>query len=239
MRRLHRLTIALGFILALESLLAEAMTTRQRLSKFGDDLKEVVQNNLMPARQVVRQQLTQERNTEFTADMRTLEPPQGYTISKAVDNFLDSLDEGYHLFPGEKVKMEFNMYMKACTITFKQEYTRCADYAKPRTTQDCFELLLEILEAGMKRFGQERCKEARQEVTTAFNAMTNELMTKATVPEGVDITKQFTANVDKAHEHFPLTETSKDRNGPIAAMLEAAAKRVEQRAREALKKKGK
>jgi len=232
MRHLHRSTVVLGFVFALSCFMAEAMTTRQRLSKFGDDLREVIQKNVSPSRKAVREQLSQDLSTQFNNEIRELTPPKGFTMQKATDCFLGSLEDMYTLFPTEASRTERNLFMKACTDTYKHECKRSTDYAAPRTLQECYDMLLRNLESGAKRFAQERCREARQETQTAFNTTFGEITSTATIPDNVDLAQQLADNVDRARQLFPVTTKDlADRNGALVSMLESAAKRIEQRAR--------
>ena len=232
MRHLHRVTVALAFILALSSFMAEAMTTRQRLSQFGDDLREVIQKNILASRKAVREQLVQDLNTQFSTQIREVKPPPKWTLQKAADAYIGSLEEMYTLFPTEASRSERSLFMKATGDTYRHECRHATDYANPRTLQECYDMLMKNLQSGMRRFAQERCKDARQEMQTSFNTVFGELMGTATVPDNVDLAKQMADNVDRARTFFPVTTKElADKNGPLVSLLESAAKRIEQRAR--------
>jgi hypothetical protein len=239
MRHPHRIAVALAFIFTLSSVMAgAAMNTRLRLSKFGDDLREVIQKNISPTRKAVREELVQSMNTQFSNDMRSCPPPPKWTLQKATDAYVGSLEDMYTLFPTEGSRNERNLFMRACADTYKQENKNAVDYTRPRTTQDCYDMLLRNMEAGTKRFAQERCRDARTDMQTAFNSLFSELIGPALVPEEVDMAKQLGDNVDRARQLFPVhTPQLSERNGTIVTLLEAAAKRVEQRAVQAKKLK--
>ncbi|MGD0089672.1 MAG: hypothetical protein ABSE73_07110 [Planctomycetota bacterium] len=237
MRHSHRVTAACALLLALSSFVAEAanntsMNTQQRMTKFGDELLEAVRDNIVASRKAVRDQLTQDINTSFSNDIRQLNPPKGFTLDRSVDAMMDALDRMYTLFPGDSTKNERSLYQKAATNTFRQETRLCTDYNKKRTLQQCYDMLMKYLEQGVKRFAQARCSDARQEMQTSLNTLFNEILNWADMPKDVDLNKQMAENVDRARKLFPVaTPELQDRNGPIVTLLESAAKRIEQKAR--------
>lgn len=210
---------------------AKTMNTRQRLQKFTDDLKEANEKYILPSQRTVRDQIINDLNTAFTREIRSLQTPKGFTIQKAVDAYLDGLEDMFTLFPTEKQKPSRGNYQRACSQVFKQEVDHAADIANPRTTQDCYNMLMKFVGQGAERFGQERTKEARVEALNGISTMFNTMISGATIPENVDPSIQMAENIKEARNRFPLqTKALEAQNRSIVALLENSAKRIQQKA---------
>jgi hypothetical protein len=234
MRRILSLALALPLVLAATtpSLAAadKTMTTKQRLAKYADDLREMWVKYPSAQQKATRDQAITDLQSAYSREVRELDPPKGQTVMKATETYIAALEEMFTLFPTERTKNERNLYMRGCSVVFKQDTQRATDASAARTTQDCFDMLLTMCELAVGRLGQERCKEARTEATNSFNTLFGELSSKASIPEKVDPVAQMADNIKEARRRFPMAGAAEDRNKAIVQMLENAAKRIQQRA---------
>ncbi|MCY3018120.1 MAG: hypothetical protein NTW87_03690 [Planctomycetota bacterium] len=211
----------------------KTMTTRQLLAKFVDDLKSVWEKYGTVSQKAVREQTVNELNTSFTKDIRDAEVPKNLRLQKALDFYLSGLENSPSLFPVEKVRNERNLYVRGCSACYKREYMQAADYADARTTQQCFDMLMKNMEQVRDTLAREQYKEIRAEAYGIVNSLFAEQIQAATVPEKVDPADQMDKNMKEARARFPVSvKVLADTNTPALSAVEAAAKRVAEKAKQ-------
>jgi hypothetical protein len=207
------------------------LTTRQRLDRFGKELSETWEKYPTEAQKAVRQQTLLDLNSVFMREVARSEAPKDKKIMQVFTLYLNSLEKTTELFKVEKMKLERANYVKACAQTFKRELQFAVDYANPeRTTQNCYDLLTEMLEEIRDRFVTDKDKDIRSDAFSAVNSAFSELMNKSKIPD-VDHSAAMDKNIKEAKTRFPITtEAMKAKNGPAYTLCENAAKAIKQRA---------
>jgi hypothetical protein len=207
------------------------LTTRQRLDKFGKDLAETWEKFPTEAQKAVRQQTLLDLNSVFMREVTRSEAPKDKKIMQVFALYLSSLEKTTDLFKVEKMKQERSNYIKGCAQTFKRELQFATDYINPdRTTQNCYDTLVEMLEEIRDRFVTEKEKDLRTDGFSTVNAAFSELMNKSKIPD-VDHAAAMDKNVKEAKSRFPVTtEAMKAKNAAPYSLCENAAKAIKQRA---------
>lgn len=207
------------------------LTTRQRLEKFGKDLSETWEKYPTDAQKAVRQQTLLDLNSVFMREITRSEAPKDKKIMQVFALYMNSLEKTTELFKVEKMKQERANYMKGCAQTFKREMQNATDYVNPdRTTQNCYDTLVEMLEEIRDRFVTDKDKDLRADGFSTVNSAFSELMNKAKIPD-VDHAAAMDKNIKEAKTRFPMTtEAMKAKNGPAYTLCENAAKAIKQRA---------
>lgn len=237
MCRLHRSAAAVAFVIAIAAPALQAaaagtsnITTRECLTKAGSTLKGAWEKYPLDSQKVTREQIFTDTQTMFNQDVRACQPPKGTTLQKAIDYYIDCLQDIYTLFPAEKMKTERSAYMRFAGLTFKREAECATDYASPRTTQDAYQMLFKQVSQLSETLVQEKYKEVRTDGISNLNALFGQLLTSAKIPEKGDPPAMMAANIKEARIKFPLTtKLTEERNKAIVTVLENAAKRAQQR----------
>jgi len=206
-------------------------STEMRLERYGKDLSEAWTKFPTDAQKNVRQQTIQDITAVFTREIPRSEPSKEKKLAQVFSGYLNSLDKATDLFRVEKMKQERSSYIKGCGMAFKREWAFATDFAAERTTQKCYEILLDYLEQIRDRFIQEKEKDVRQDGYQTTNALFNELIRTAKIPDGIDHAVQMDKNIKEAKIRFPVTiEAIKVKNAPVFQLCEQAAKMLKQRA---------
>ena len=205
-------------------------TTRQCIEKLGKDLSETWEKYATEAQKAVRQQNFQDINTVFTREIGKAEAPKDKKIVQLYKFYLDDLERTTEYFKVEKMKTERSVYIRGCGMTFKREYVVATDYASERTTQQCYDMLINMLEEARDKFVSDKDKDLRAETFQTLNTFFSDLVGRAKIPD-VDQAAAMDKNIKEARARFPTTtEAMKSKNAPAYALCESAAKMIKQRA---------
>jgi len=206
------------------------MNTQKRIEKLGKELADTWEKYASDSQKATRQQNFQDINTVFTREIAKAEAPKDKKIVQDFKAYLDNLDHTTDLFKVEKMKAERALYIRGCGVAFKREVIFATDYAAERTTQQCYDLLLNMLEEARDKFVIEKDKDLRAEAFQTLNTFFSDLTTKAKIPD-VDHAAAMDKNIKEAKARFPITtEAMKSKNGPAYMLCENAAKLIKQRA---------
>jgi hypothetical protein len=205
------------------------MTTRERLKKFGDELSGIWEKFPTEAQKVTRTQTSTDLNASFQKEITVL-PTPNEKIGQIFKHFLADLDRANELFRLDKMSNEKKQYIQACQTTFRRESQKATDFAETRTTQQAFDLLLNMLEQVRDEFVQEKNKELRQQGVQAANQFFTDILKSAKIPENMDHAKQMDLNMKEIKNRFPTTTKAlSDKNQGAYSAAETAAKQVKQK----------
>jgi hypothetical protein len=208
----------------------KAETTESRLERFGKELADTWEKFPAEHQKNVRSQTLQDINAVFSREITKTEAAKDKKLNQIFNTFLANLDRTTDLFKVDKMKMERGNYIKGCAQVFKREWVFATDYAADRTTQKCYEMLLDWLEQARDKFVPDKDKDIRQEALQSANQLFTDILRTAKVPD-VDHASQMDKNLKDAKLRFPATtETMKAKNGPVMTICEQAAKALKQRA---------
>jgi hypothetical protein len=206
-------------------------TTEGRLERYGKELVEAWEKFPAEHQKNVRTQTLTDINSVFTREAPRTEPAKDKKLAQIFNSYLANIDRATDLFKVEKMKTERSSYVKGCSIVFKREWVFATDYAAERTTQKCYELLLDWLEQARDKFVMDKDKDLRQEALQSINQLFTDLIRTAKVPDNIDHAMQMDKNIKDAKMRFPMTtETMKAKNSPVFQLCEQAAKTLKQRA---------
>ena len=230
--RSTNLLVSLCLSLALSALSAgEAATTRACVQKYGKDLASTWEKFPADHQKTTRTQAFTDINASFTRELGRSTIPAGEKVQQIIKALLENLGKADELFRAEKMKLERSSYIRGCGQVFRKEIAAADDLREVRTTQKCYDLLVEAAEDARERFLLEKNKDQRAECYTAMQAMFTELMKNAKPPENVDPATQLDNNLREAKKRFPVTtQALKDKNGPLITLLQTAAQSVMKKA---------
>lgn len=225
-------TLLVALVLSTPALFAAEnnINTQARLEKYGKELAEAWEKFPTEAQKATRTQTITDINALFSREMQRADPPKDKKLLQIFSSFMASLERTTEYFRVEKMKSERSSYIKGCSQTFKRETAFATDYLAERTTQKCYDMLLDLLEQVRDKFVMEKDKDLRNEGIQAVNSFFNELMQKAKIPDG-DHATMMDKNIKEAKTRFPMTtEAMKTKNQPIFAVCESAAKAIKTKA---------
>jgi|GEM_PF-4115276 len=232
-RKLTLLFITLLLSVAAPTWAADAAkTTRKVVSKSLQEMREAWTNFPSKSQDQVRAAFLQDLTAKFAKDIAAAEIPANETLQKTFNAYLDNLDRGYEVLALTTMKSELNNYIKNCTAAFKREALASSDYAKERTTQDCFLLLIHYFEEVKERFPKKDYAAARQEVISAIQPLVTGMLQNAKVPEkGLSASEQHEENNKFLRLKFPTTPVIlAEMNQPFKSACENFAKQVQAKA---------
>jgi len=210
---------------------AASESTRSKLTKFGADLAGTWEKFPTDAQKNVRTQALTDLVQTFQKEIAKADAPPNLKLAVAYSNLLSNLDKANDLFRTDKMKGERTNYVRMCAITFRREWVQCVDYVNERSTQKCFDMLLDWLEEARQNLTQEKNKDLRQEAYQSANQLFTDILKNAKVPENMDHAVQMDKNIKEAKIRFPTTTPALQAiNAPAMTVIEAAARAVKQRA---------
>jgi hypothetical protein len=102
------------------------------------------------------------------------------------------------------------------------------DYKASRTTQQCFELVLEMFTLAREKL-HTYGTEIQQQTFTGISLAVNDLIRNASIPEKPDPTTQMDLNIKEARKRFPMTTPEMEQaNRSVVQLLESTAKAIQQ-----------
>ena len=224
--------VALSFLfLTIKSAFAESTgNTRTRMAKFGDDLAAAWTDFPKDTQKTVREQKILDLNTSFTRDANAMEVPPTVTIQKALDYYIENVNKTRTILKLDKMQPERLTYVTACAAVLRREVTQASDFKTIRTTQQCFQLMLDNL-VNARDTLHAVPNELRQPAYQAINGAIVDLFRNAVPPEKSDPAVQMDANIKAARAKFPTTSPDLEATNRILfTMMESAAKTLEQQA---------
>jgi hypothetical protein len=210
---------------------SSAVTTQNRLAKFGDDLATAWVDYAKDTQKTVRDQHIADLNTQFTKDILSCDPPANWTIDKCITAYLESLKKTPTILKfAEKMKSERMLYATGCSAALKREFPLTSDSKDKRTTQQAYELMLDTFVSARDNL-RTLPPELRAPAYQSLNGIFLDLFRAASIPEKIDPTEQMDLNIKEARKRFPTSSPDLEAtNKPIFTMLEAAARQVQQQA---------
>ena len=229
-RTLTFLTLAIACVTSVSTFAESGGTTRTRLAKFGDDLAAAWTDYPKDNQKTTREQRILDVNTQFTRDVNNMDVPATVTIQKALDFYIDSVNKTRTIFKLDKMQTERLTYVTGCSSILRREVTQASDYKTVRTTQQCFQLMLDAL-ANARDTLHAVPNELRQPSYQAINSAIVDLFRNAVAPEKSDPAAQMDTNIKAARAKFPTTSPDLETTNRILfTMMESAAKQLEQQA---------
>jgi hypothetical protein len=222
----------LGLLLApLFSIRAEsAGTTRSRLTKLGEDLVAAWTDFPKDNQKTVRDQRITDVNTQFSRDVNALDVPPTVTVQKALDYYINNVNNIKQLLKLDKMQAERTSYANSCGAVLRREVLQASDFKAPRTTQQCYQMLMDALVAARDSL-HSAPNDIRQSSYQSINGVFADLFRVASIPEKPDPTTQMDLNIKEARKRFPTTSPDLEAsNKTLYTMMEAAAKTIEQQA---------
>ena len=205
-------------------------TTRTRLAKYGEDLVTAWTDFPKDNQKTVREQKILDLTAAFTRDGNSLEVPATVTVQKALDYYIENVNKTRTILKLDKMQQERQAYLTACSTVLHREMLQASDFKAVRTTQQCFQLLVDNL-ATARDVLHATPNELRQPAYQSINSAIVELFHSAVPPDKSDPTVQMDANLKVARAKFPTTSADLDAtNHLLFTLLESAAKTLEQQA---------
>jgi hypothetical protein len=208
--------------------LAAMETTTRRIDRFADDLTAAWTKYPTDKQKFTRDEYVRDTSTVFTRDIVTLLGPENQTIDGALNDYIARLKNLPQILRIEKAKAERTLYLTGCTATFNREVVMARDFKDERTTQRCFDWLIESLILIRNSFAA--TSDQRNVAINSINTTFNQLLQQSKASESTDPMGQFDQNVLAIRQDF-LTSTPElqKRNQPFVQILETAAKVVKQK----------
>ncbi len=206
-----------------------AGTTRSRTAKFADDLAAAWNDFPKDNQKTVREQKIVDLNTTFTREVNLMEVPSTVTVQKALDFYIENINRTRSVLKLDKMQPERLTYATACASVLRREMLQSSDYKTIRTTQQCFQLMLENL-ANARDTLHAVPNELRLPAYQAINGAIVDLFRNA-VPDKSDPAVQMDINLKAARAKFPITSPDLEATNHILfTMMESSAKTLEQQA---------
>lgn len=221
------LLASLGMWSASAEAATAAITTRTRLSKFADELAKAWQTYPSEKQKDAREQQISDLSAAFNKELPALALPARGTMSRTVAAFRENLERLKTAFRQEKMAATRTLYLAACVSVFKREYPAATDF-EGKTLQQCFDVLLELLE--QTRDALRFAPDAQALACTAVKDMVTSAMGKAKIEKAADSVAQYDQNLREARRRFPVgTEALAKVNQPLLTMAETAAKDIQKK----------
>ncbi|HEY3324676.1 MAG TPA: hypothetical protein VGP72_29765 [Planctomycetota bacterium] len=232
MRNNSRLLLVVVLTLVISALQAgeKVVNTRTLVRKFGDDLAAAWDKFPLPNQKTVLSQTCTDLNTVFSSAIMKVDGPPNQTVKQMFRAYLDNVARVRELFKVEKMKQERGTYARGCDMALKREITFATDYQKERTTQQCFEMLMDFLEAAREEFIQDANRDLRSATYQQANNVFSEILRFAKFAPGIDYAVEMDNSVKAARIRFPTTtDALRERNGPAFQLCDSAARAIKQK----------
>jgi hypothetical protein len=201
------------------------------LRKYGDDLAAAWRDYPSPKDKAARDAQIAKLDSTFNQDIGMAQPITGMSVSKAIDGYLDYIDEARNLFKTKELETVKSNYMHACDTVFKKEIAAASDLGASLPTQQCFENLMDMLTNARVKLAQTPVA-ARTRIFNDINAAMDPLFSNAKPPERGDPIAQYDSNLREAQNRFPTsTDTLKKLNNALRSILEGRAKQIKDKSK--------
>lgn len=223
-------TIALLLAIASLAMLAPAAegakSSRTLLNKYYEDINAAWTTYPSDKQKDVRDAQLKMLLETFNKEIAAAEVPDKLTLAKAVTANISALDKVKLGLRNEKQSQLRTQYLGGCYAAYKREINGATDLDTPRTTQQVYEMMLNMMEEarnGVRANQPDAQKQAFEGVNLAIGL----ILPKAKVPEKGDPITQLDENLKEARRRFPVTDKTKV-NEAALSWVEARAKEVQQ-----------
>jgi len=228
MRRRFSTLLLASLLVNLSALAETPKTTQQVLEQVGDDILSAWTEFPKDNQKSVREAKITDLNTSFTKDIAKAEAPPNLTVEKSLANCISNIAKTKVLLKFDNMQQDRTVYLNCCSLALRRELPLTTDYKNPRTTQQCFDLMLDMFATAHEKL-HVYSADIQQTAFTAINTAIAELLRTATVPEKPDKNVQMDLNIKEARKRFPTSTPDLEKaNRTVVMLLEATARTIQQ-----------
>lgn len=205
------------------------LNTRQLVDQFGADLAQAWVDFPKDSQKTVRDIKISDLNGAFNRDMLKAENPANLTVQKALESCVADVAKAKTLLKLDTMTQDRTTYVNACLAALRREIPITSDYKSARTTQQCYELMLDMCTLAREKL-HTFSQDAQQQTYSGISMAIADLVRGATIPEKPDPTTQLDLNIKEARKRFPMTTPELEQaNRSVVSLLESTAKTIQQK----------
>jgi hypothetical protein len=198
------------------------------VDNLGEDIQKAWTDFPKDNQKTVRDTRINDLNVIFNRDVAKADVPPNTNVQKAMEQAISNIAKAKTYLKMETMQQDRVTYANACLAAMRREVQQASDFKTARTTQQCFEMMLDMFTL-MREKLHSCSNDIQQQAMAGVNTVIGDLVRNSTVPDKPDPTVQMDLNIKEARRKFPTTTDDLEKaNRPVLQLLESMAKTIQQ-----------